>query len=118
MGLFGVSHPKLALAGEAMLVMAPEHYLIFKDAGWDRRRIEDALYQALKRPGRDLLQGANGVPEGLPARFADAIVDKFPEDGLLIVRAGGPAGLFSAIIGGWPGAAVRNECRSITREIR
>ena len=117
MGLSGVSHPKLALMGEAMLVMAPEHYLIFKDAGWDRRRIEDALEQALKRPGRDLVQGAQGVPEGLPPRLADIVIDKFPEDGLLIVRAGGPAGLFSAIIGGWPGAAVRDECRSITREI-
>jgi hypothetical protein len=50
--------------------------------------------------------------------MADKIVDKFPPDGLLIVRAGGPAGLFSAIIGGWPGQRVREECQAVTHEIR
>jgi hypothetical protein len=120
MGLWGVSHPKLVDAGNAILVLAPEHYKIFKDGGWDRRRIEDELYQALKRPGRDLVHGAQGVAEGLPESFADKMVDKFqPQpDGVLIVRAGGPAGLFSAIIGGWPGQRVREECRAVTHEIR
>ena len=33
-------------------------------------------------------------------------------------RAGGPAGLFSAIIGGWPGQRVREECQAVTHEIR
>ena len=117
MGLFGVGHPKLCLAGNAVLVLAPEHYKIFKDAGWGRRRIEDALYQALKRPGRDLVRGAQGVAEGLPPSMADKMVDKFQPDGLLIVRAGGEAGLFSAIIGGWPGQSVRDECQAVTREI-
>src|ERR1044072_7497922 len=101
MGLFGVGHPKLCDAGNAVLVLSPEHYKIFKDGGWNRRRIEDELYQALKRSGRDLVQGAQDVPEGLPAKFADQVIDKFAPGGLLIVRAGGPAGLFSAIIGGW-----------------
>jgi len=117
MGLFGVGHPKLCYAGDAVLVLTPEHYKIFKDGGWNRRRIEDELYQALKRPGRDLVQGAQGVPEGLPAKFADMTIDKFAPGGLLVVRAGGPAGLFSAIIGGWPGTIVRDECQSVTREI-
>ncbi len=75
------------------------------------------LYQALKRPGRDLVQGAQGVAEGLPASAADKMIDKFQPDGLLIVRAGGEAGLFSAIIGGWPGQSVRDECQAVTREI-
>ena len=118
MGLFGVGHPKLCDSGNAVLVLSPEHYAIFKDGGWNRRRIEDELYQALKRPGRDLVHGAQGVAEGLPASMADKIVDKFQPDGVLIVRAGGPAGLFSAIIGGWPGQRVRDECQAVTREIR
>ncbi len=52
--------------------------------------------------------------------MADKMVDKFQPmpDGLLIVRAGGAAGLFSAIIGGWPGQRVREECQSITEEDR
>jgi hypothetical protein len=120
MGLFGVGHPKLCDAGNAVLVLSPEHYKIFKDGGWNRRRIEDELFQVLKRPGRDLIWGAQGVPEGLPPKYADQVVDKFQPmpDGVLIVRAGGEAGLFSAIIGGWPGQRVREECQSVTREIR
>ncbi len=120
MALFGVGHPKLCDSGNAVLVLSPEHYALFKEGGWNRRRIEDELYQALKRPGRDLIQDAQGVAEGLPAKFADQMIDKFqpPPDGVLIVRAGGPAGLFSAIIGGWPGQRVREECQAVTKEIR
>lgn len=118
MGLFGVGHPKLCLAGNAVLVLAPEHYRIFKDGGFTRRRIEDELYKALKRPGSELIRGAQGIAEGMPPSFADKMVDKFQPDGLLIVRAGGEAGLFSAIIGGWPGQSVRDECQAVTREIR
>ena len=118
MGLFGVGHPKLCLAGNAVLVLAPEHYRIFKDGGFDRRRIEDELYKALKRPGSELVRGAQNVAEGMPPSFADKMVDKFQPDGLLIVRAGGEAGLFSAIIGGWPGQSVRDECQAVTQEIR
>jgi len=120
MGLFGVGHPKLVRAGNAVLVLTPEHYKIFKDGGWSRRQIEDALYEALKRPGKDLVYGAQNVAEGVPESMADKVLDKFdpPPDGVLIVRAGGPAGLFSAIIGGWPGQRVREECQAVTREIR
>ena len=64
------------------------------------------------------VQGAQGVAEGLPASAADKMIDKFQPDGLLIVRAGGEAGLFSAIIGGWPGQSVRDECQAVTKEIR
>ena len=117
-GLFGVGHPKLCLAGNAVLVLAPEHYKIFKDGGWTRRRIEDELYKALKRPGSDVIRGAHGIAEGMPPSFADQMVDKFQPGGLLIVRAGGEAGLFSAIIGGWPGQSVRDECQAVTHEIR
>ena len=56
----------------------------------------------------------------LPPKYADQMIDKFQPmpDGVLIVRAGGPAGLFSAIIGGWPGQRVREECQAVTREIK
>ncbi len=120
MGLFGVGHPKLCDAGNAVLVLTPEHYKIFRDGGWNRRKIEEELHQALKRPGKDLVWGAGGVGEGLPPKYADQIIDKFQPmpDGVLIVRAGGPAGLFSAIIGGWPGQRVATECQAVTREIK
>ena len=62
MALFGVGHPKLCDSGNAVLVLSPEHWAIFRDAGWDRRRLEEALYRALKRPGRDLvLKGLKAI---------------------------------------------------------
>ena len=51
---------------------------------------------------RDFVRGAGGMAEGMPAALAGASLPKFREGGLLIVHAGGRAGLFSAIIGGWP----------------
>ena len=74
--------------------------------------------QALKRPGRDLVQGAHGVRRGPAAHSPTrSSTSSSQPDGVLIVRAGGAAGLFSAIIGGWPGQRVREECQSVTREI-
>ena len=44
---------------------------------------------------------AGGIAEGLPASMADQTLPKFRPGGLNIVRAGGGAGMFSAVIGGW-----------------
>ena len=118
MSLNAVAHPKLTLVARAMLVLSPEHYAIYRDAGWDRARIERELYQATIRPGRDLVAGAQGVGEGIAAAAADQLAPKFHEDGLMVVRAGGPAGLFSAIIGGWIAGRNRLELQPVTREVR
>ena len=115
--LFAVGHPKLCEFTNAMLVLSPEHHAIYRDAGWDRRRIEAALDVALRRPGRDLVFGAGGIGEGIPPSRADEMVSKFWPGGLLIVRAGGEAGLFSAILAGWTGGRFRDESQPITREI-
>ena len=53
------------------------------------------------RRGAELVRGAGGIAEGLPAGLEEVDIPKFRDDGLLIVHAGGTAGLFSAIIGGW-----------------
>jgi len=116
--LFAVGHPKLCEFTNAMLVLSPEHYAIFRAAGWTRRRIEDELDRALIRPGRDLVYGAQGIGEGIAPTRADDMVRKFWPGGLLIVRAGGEAGLFSAILAGWTGGRFRDESQPITREIR
>ena len=47
--------------------------------------------------------------------LAGADVPKFRHGGLLIVHAGGTAGMFSAIIGGWASGAVGSE--PVTREV-
>ncbi len=99
--LRAVDHPKLALAGDAVLVVSPDHGRVFLQAGWSKARLLDELITLLTGPADDLLVGVGGIAEGLPAALAGKPVCKFRPGGLLIVRAGGGAGLFSAIIAGW-----------------
>ena len=94
-------HPKLSLAFDAMLVVGPEHARVFAEAGWDRDRVVREINQRTQRPGVDLVQGAGGMAEGMPAAFRDLTMAKLRDGGLLLVHVGGRAGLFSAIIGGW-----------------
>lgn len=117
--LIAVGHPKLAQFTNAMLVLSPEHYEIYKKAGWDRQRITTELHAACVRPAADLLQGAHGIGEGVdPKRKDEGSIPKFWDDGLLIVRAGGQAGLFSAILCGWTGGRFRDQSQPVTREIK
>ena len=118
MGLNAIGHPKIVQTQRAILVLSPEHYAIFREAGWDRKRIEREINAATVRPGKDLVAGAQGVGEGIPATRAGEAVPKFYEDGLMIVRAGGPAGLFSAILPGWLAGRNRFELQPVTKEIK
>jgi len=118
MGLCAVNHPKLAEWSNAILVISPDHYAIFHEGGWGRREIEAGLREALRRPGRDLIQGAHGVAEGIDPDRADEMVDKFNAGGLLVVRAGGRGGLMSAVIGGWSAQRRKSEVQTVTREIQ
>jgi hypothetical protein len=118
MALAAVGHPKQALYLNAMLILSPEHDAIFRAAGWRRQRITSELHQLLRRPGADLIAGAGGVGAGiLPVSRASEMVPKFWDDGLLIVRAGGDAGLYSAICGGWTGHRHHDQSQPVTREI-
>ena len=116
--LVKIGHPKLVQSARAILVLSPEHYAIYREAGWNRRKIERALYEATIRPGAELVAGADGVGEGIPASRAGERVPKFHEDGLMVVRAGGPAGLFSAILPGWLAGRDRLELQPVTKEIK
>ncbi len=96
-----VDHPKLAMAGDALLVVSPEHSRVFIEAGWSKARLREELARLLLLPGDEMVVGAGGITEGLPPAVAGTQVPKFRPGGLIIVRAGGGAGLFSAIIAGW-----------------
>jgi hypothetical protein len=114
--LRAVPHPKMALGFDTVLVVSPEHGRVFREAGWSKSRVRDELLALLRLDGDDVVRGAGGIAEGLPEALAGATVPKFGDDGLLIVHAGGGAGLFSAIIGGWingPGGS-----QPVTREVR
>ena len=75
--------------GHALVLVTPEFYRIYNEHGWGRARIKSALIEA----SRGMIY----------------------EQGLLLVRAGGPAGLQSAAISGW-GVGERGS-NPVTKEI-
>ena len=99
--LHTVHHPKLPFAFDAVLVLGPEHARVFAQANWSRERVLQEIHDRLQMPGSEIVRGAGGMAEGVQEAFKDATLPKFRPGGLLLVHAGGPAGLFSAIIGGW-----------------
>lgn len=108
-------HPKLVLAFDAILVVGPEHARVFNEAGWDRARVLKELDGCLQIPGGELARGAGGIEEGMPAKFAEGTLPKFRPGGILLACAGGSAGLFSAMIGGWANGAVGSQ--PVTKEV-
>ncbi len=117
MGLQAVGHPKLCEWAPAVLVLSPEHYHVYREAGWGRQRITAALSRELLRDGAEVREGAGGVAEGMPSSRSHERIPKFHPGALLVVRAGGPAGLLSAILSGWPGGRLFEESHPVTREI-
>jgi hypothetical protein len=134
-GLDGVFHPKLALIADALLVVSPEHGRVFREAGWSKARLRERLLELCTKPLSEIVAGAQGCAEGMAAGPggvksawggtvgdggttdpAEVRIPKFVPEGLLIVHAGGGAGLFSAVIGGW----ARGQIGSIpvTREVK
>ena len=118
MGLNAVGHPKLVQVSNAILVLSPEHYAIFQESAWGRSEIEAAIMAGTERDGEDIVAGAHGVGEGMGKDHLGKKWPKFwPENSLLVVRGGGQAGLFSAIISGWIGGRNRDVVRPVSKEI-
>jgi len=84
--------------------MTPGHQRIYAEAGWSKQDFRDALEPLLMIDasvaqagiGAKAPTGGDGVPKFRPG---------FP----LIVRAGGDAGAYSAIIEGWIGGRKGSE---------
>lgn len=108
--------PKAVMAFDAILVVAPDHSRVFREAGWSKERLRKRLLELTTMPGEDLVRGALGVAEGLPESVRGRMIPKFREQGLQIVHAGGGAGLFSAIIPGWANGELGSQ--TIAREIK
>ena len=112
-----IYNPKLAPACDAMVVICPEHERTFREAGWTKQQVYDALYRLTEMNGDDLIAGAHGIAEGGPPSLAGRKIAKFRPGGLLIVRAGGGAGMFSGIIGGWSASGERGSA-PVTKEVK
>ncbi|MFV0535316.1 MAG: thioredoxin family protein [Cumulibacter sp.] len=110
-----VHHPKAVQGFDAILVLSPEHGARFEDAGWSYEKIVQELRDRLDIPSEELLVGVGGNAEGLPPAMTGKVINKFAPGGLMIAYAGGTAGLFSAVIGGWARGAMGST--PVTREV-
>ena len=117
LSLLAVGHHKLAMLSDVFLVISPEHERVFREANWTKAQVKECLIQKTLRPGKELVAGVAGIAEGMPDYVADMTLSKIRPDGLNIVRAGGTAGLFSAIIGGWLASGDMGSA-PVTREIK
>ena len=105
--LRAVVNTKLYGVADAVLVVCPEHRRVFREGGWNKDDLKNALYDNLMTPGSDLILGARGIAEGMPKKFENKVVGKFRDDGLHITSTGSKAGMFSAIISGWVASGER-----------
>lgn len=117
MSLVNELHPKKVQCANVIVAISPEHYNIYKSDGWGRKDIEQALHHYTTRPGSDLIEGAHGIDTGIDPELAGELVPKFWRDhGILLIRAGGTAGLQTAIIGGWGGGRNHKEIQPVTHQ--
>jgi len=111
-----IGHPKRYGVFDANVVISPDHYRIFAESNWNRERIASEIEAATARPADQLLRGVGGNAEGMLPQQVSGNVTKFRPGGLMLTRAGGPAGLISAIISGWAASGERGSS-PVTREI-
>jgi hypothetical protein len=120
MALENVATPRLRLAFDAMLLVGPEHGRIFKEAGWTREQVQQRLHELTHSPAGSLVRGADGSPEGIEPQWVsdpDMPVAKFAApDRILLAYAGGDAGLFSMVFGGWAAGEIGSA--PVTRSIQ
>ena len=129
--LNGMAHPKLHRMGEVLLVVSPEHALTFARDGYSKADVRRRIQEVTAEPLRSLLpndecqkgMAVAGLPpeligpDGHPTTDAlDTPLPKFShDDNILIVVAGGTAGKFSAVLGGWASGAAGST--AVTRAI-
>jgi len=95
-----ISHHAMANAADVVVVVGPEHGRVFDQAGWSKADAQQALYAATRIAGYDLGMGTDAGAKESTKNSADGL-PKFRDGGIQLVRAGGDAGMFSAIIPGW-----------------
>lgn len=102
-----VYHGKIYGTTDALLVLSPERMRVFREAGWSKTRFREELNDLLTIDGSEIVAGADGITEGMPAGVAGRRLNKFRPGGLLIVHAGGGAGTWNAIITGWAASGAK-----------
>ncbi len=105
-----LGHHKATALGDTLLVLSPEHARTIAGDGRSKADIRRFLWERLRKPVKDLLpgkDGGEGLPDHVLAGFPNpesnaTLVPKFrAAEHIKILVAGGTAGRFSALIGGW-----------------
>lgn len=86
------------LGAPSLFVICPEHAEMFRAAGWGRQRVQEEMFQAIRRPARELRWGET-TPEVLTAPDEQMICKWSAPEDILLVVAGGEAGRYSAVFG-------------------
>jgi peroxiredoxin len=86
------------LGGTSVYVICPEHQAMFGAAGWSKRRLREAMFDAVRKPARELRRGET-TPQ-VHAADPDALITKWDSpDDIVLLAAGGEAGRYSAVLG-------------------
>ena len=126
-----VAHRKLHGMDQVLLVVSPEHARTFEQDGYTKTELRARVQEVTGRPLRDVLPD-DECQKGTPTRVlpqawlgpdgqptAEALSRPFPKfsrpEDILIVVAGGTAGKFSAVVGGWASGGAGST--AVTREI-
>lgn len=102
-------HPKNHAFGDVLLVICPEHVDTLWRDKWTKADVRKRIQEITARPLRELLpnaeSGAGMLPPGADRLTAEALERRIPKfrspENIHIVVAGGEAGKFSAVFGGW-----------------
>ncbi|MGH8013035.1 MAG: TlpA family protein disulfide reductase [Candidatus Binataceae bacterium] len=105
-------HPKTHNFGDILLVISPEHVDTIWHDRWSKEDIRRRIQEITARPLRELLPtedygglGATADPNKERKRSEDELNKKIPKfqstKNIHIAVAGGPAGKWSAMFGGW-----------------
>jgi peroxiredoxin len=86
------------LGGTSVYIICPEHQAMFRAAGWSKQRLREAMFDAVRKPARELRRGET-TPQ-VHAADPDTLITKWdgPED-IVLLAAGGEAGRYSAVLG-------------------
>jgi hypothetical protein len=114
--LNAIYHPGHVISVQAFLAIGPEHAEVFYLAGWSKQRVKDELEGLLRIPIDRVAPGRAGLSQLTPEQLRDpsGTVPKFATGPFNIIRAGGSAGKYSAIISS---IGTFSSIHPVTREI-
>ncbi len=101
------------LGTRSVFVICPEHAELFRECGWDKRQVREAMFSAVRRPAGELRWGET-TPAVERARDDERIAKWRSPDDIVLIVAGGEAGRFSAVFG--PCLSMSDEI--ISKEVR